>query len=46
MFGRDLRLPVYLLLGRPVEETLASAKEYTTDLCEKLECIHRFARNQ
>ena len=45
MFGRDLRLPVDLLLGRPVEETLVSAKEYTTDLCEKLERVHCFARN-
>ena len=30
---------------QPVEESFVSAKEYTTDLCEKLEHVHHFACN-
>ena len=40
-----MRLPVDLLLGRPVEEALVSAKDYTVDLCEKLEHVHHFAHS-
>ena len=31
MFGRNLRLPIDLLLGQPVEKALFSAKEYPTE---------------
>ena len=41
-FGRDLRLPVDLLLGHP-EEDREPAKQYTVDLRERLERIHCFA---
>ena len=40
MFGRNLRLPVDLLLGRPVEEALVSAKDYTIHLCDHFACSH------
>ena len=40
IFGRDLRLPVDLLLGRPEEEVLSLAVDYTGDLCEKLKRVH------
>ena len=40
MFGRNLRLPVDMLLGRPVEEALVSAKDYTIDLCDHFACSH------
>ena len=45
IFGRDLRLPVDLLLGRPEEEVLSLAVDYTGDLCEKLKWVHHYARN-
>ena len=45
IFGRDLRLPVDLLLSRPEEEVLSSAVDYTGDLCEKLKRVHHYARN-
>ena len=45
MFGRNLYLPIDLLLGLPVEKALFSAKEYPTDLYETLEHVHHFARN-
>ena len=45
VFGRDLRLPVDLLLGRPEEEVWRAADNYTDDLCAKLERVHHFARN-
>ena len=45
MFGRDLRLPVDLLLGHPEEDVLSSGVDYTRELCEKLELVHRYASN-
>lgn len=45
IFGRDLLLPVDLLLGRPEEEVLSSAADYTGDLCEELKWVHHYARN-
>ena len=44
-FGRDLRLPVDLLLGLPEEEVLNSAVDYARDLCDKLKRAHHYARN-
>ena len=44
LFGRDLRLPIDLLLGRPEEECPESVKQYTRDLCQRLERIHCFTR--
>ena len=43
IFGRDLRLPD-LLLGRPEEEVLSLAVDYTGDLCEILKQVHHYAR--
>ena len=45
VFGRDLRLPIDLLIGRPVEEVLGPAVHYTEELCAKLERVHHFARD-
>ena len=45
IFGRDLWLPIDLHLGRPEEEVLSSAVDYTGDLCEKLKRVHHYARN-
>lgn len=45
MLGRDLRLPVDLLTGRPDNEPLSEATDYAIDLQEKLERVHDFARN-
>ena len=42
---RDLWLPVDLLSGRPEEEALSSAVDYTGDICEKLKWVHHSARN-
>ena len=44
LFGRDLQLPIDLLLGRPEEECPESVKQYTRDLCQRLEKIHCFTR--
>ena len=45
IFWRDLWLPVDLLSGRPEEEVLSSAVDYTGDICEKLKWVHHSARN-
>ena len=44
MLGRDLRLPVDLLTGRPNDEPLSEVTDYAIDLQEKLERVHNFAR--
>jgi hypothetical protein len=41
--GRDLRLPVDLLIGRPEPEHIKSG--FATELQERLETIHRFTRD-
>ena len=41
-FGRELRLPVDLLLGRP--EELMTTTGYNENLQQHLESVHRFAR--
>ena len=43
MLGRDLRLPVDLLIGRPEMEHTKS--DFATELQEWMEAIHRFTRN-
>ena len=45
MLGRDLRLPVDLLTGRPHDEPVSQTTDYAMDLQEKLEKVHNFARN-
>ena len=45
MLGRELRLPVDLLLGRPVLEEPDLTTPYTELLQEKLETVHAFARS-
>ena len=46
MFARDLRLPIDLLYGHLEEELLEPKSAYATQLQEKLEQIHHFARDQ
>ena len=46
MFGRELNLPIDLLYGRPppVPELPSVIEDYVSELQEKLEEIHQFAR--
>lgn len=44
MMGRDLRLPIDLIFGRPEEEPPALATGYAESLQERLELVHRFVR--
>lgn len=46
MMGRDLRLPVDLLMGRPVEEPTTLATDYAANLQRRLEQVHEFVRPQ
>ncbi|CAB4029533.1 Retrovirus-related Pol poly from transposon 412, partial [Paramuricea clavata] len=47
MFGREVRLPIDLLYGRPPEPVLPSTvDDYVSNLRGKLEEIHKFARIQ
>ena len=47
MFGRELRIPLDLLVGRPPEETEGkSYPEYVEKLRESLETIHEFTRDR
>ena len=43
MLGRDLRLPVDLLIGCPEPEHTKSG--FATELQERLETIHQFTRD-
>ena len=44
MLGRELKLPVDLIFGRPEEEILQTPVEYVLTLQERLERVHGFAR--
>ena len=44
MMGRDLRLPIDLIFGRPEEEPSTIATDYAESLQERLELVHRFVR--
>ena len=44
MMGRDLRLPIDLLIGRPEEEVSQVHSTYAEDLQARLERVHSFAR--
>ena len=44
MLGRELKLPVDLIFGRPEEEILQTPVEYVLTLQERLEQVHGFAR--
>jgi len=44
MFGRDLRLPIDLIYGRP-EKLCQTTSEYLQDLSQRLECVQEFARS-
>ena len=46
MLGRELKLPIDLLFGRPEEEPVQAAVEYTRTLQERMERVHQFARTQ
>ncbi len=46
MMGRDLRLPIDLLIGRPEEEPKQLATDYADDLQQRLERVHEFVRSQ
>ncbi|VDI23711.1 Hypothetical predicted protein [Mytilus galloprovincialis] len=48
LFGREVNLPVDLVLGRPeTEKSLLHLKTvYAYELSQKLEVIHKFARNK
>ena len=44
MLGRELKLLIDLIFGRPEEEPHQGASNYANTLQEKLERVHRFAR--
>ncbi|KAJ8952825.1 hypothetical protein NQ318_008146 [Aromia moschata] len=45
--GREMKLPTDLMLGRPLEETEErSLPEFVEDLRERMDRIHRFAREK
>ncbi|KAJ8944534.1 hypothetical protein NQ318_009697 [Aromia moschata] len=45
--GREMKLPIDLMLGRPLEETEErSLPEFVEDLRERMDRIHRFAREK
>ena len=43
MLGRDLRLPIDLIYGRPDEEPVQSITEYANSMQAKAERVHNFA---
>ena len=45
MLGREMRLPVDLLLGRPAQEEPDLATPYAEHLQQTLETVHEFARS-
>lgn len=44
MLGRDLKLPIDLIYGRPEEEPAQTATNYAASMQEKVELVHKFAR--
>ena len=46
MFGRELKLPIDLLYGRPAEERRGSVTPYAENLLKTLEDTHDFARRR
>ena len=46
MMGRDLRLPIDLLIGRPEDEVSHHASNYAEELQARLERVHTFARSR
>ena len=44
MLGRDLRLPIDLIYGRPEEEPAQTVTDYAISMQEKVEHVHNFAR--
>ena len=44
MFGREMNLPIYLALGRPVDETSTYSTNYVIDLEETMTIAHEAAR--
>ena len=44
MMGRDLRLPIDLLIGRPEDEVPQHTSTYAEELQERLERVHNYAR--
>ena len=45
-FGRDLRLPIDLVYGRPKEEPSPHRTDYVLQLQERLENVYQYARQQ
>ena len=46
MFGREITLPVDLVLGIPEEENRMFSTQYAYELMDSLKFIHEFARNR
>ena len=46
MFGRDLKLPIDILYGRPETEHAQHTTSYALKLQERLEKVHHFARQR
>ena len=44
MLGRDLKMPIDLIFGRPEEEPSKTVTEYANSMQEKVEQVHNFAR--
>jgi len=45
MMGRELKLPIDLIFGRPEEEPPQTVTDYTNMLHERLERVHHFAHD-
>ena len=45
MMGRDLRLPIDLLIGRPEDEEAHHTSTYAEELQSSVELVHNFARS-
>ena len=46
MFGRELKLPIDLLYGRPIEDRPNGITPYAEDLLQILDDIHDFAQKR
>lgn len=44
MLGREVKLPIDLMFGRPEEEPAPTATDYANTLQDRLERVHNFAR--
>lgn len=46
IFERELRLPIQLVIGDPLNDTVADVSNYVVQLQERLNIVHEFNRTQ